>query len=285
MKCPRCGADNAERAERCYLCEHQFANSGAGEPPAPDERVQPRPPAMGVQAGMVPPGQQAGPPPPPGAPYQVPPPGAYPPAYQPPPTKGGTKNIKVIIGALVGVLIVAVAVGAFFLMRGKTYAIDVPAPPGYHAASEEEFRSAKEDMETGEDDIVLEALFYDSTRQNLIMVLHEDVLFLDAPSGDDPEEMEQYFLDNKDELSQQFNTGIMEGGGGLTTLDKYEVGRLAVGDAYLYMVTSIDMNGGTLRLDSMWIFKGDSAFAIIITGVNPRVTEIVEFLEENVTFE
>jgi hypothetical protein len=24
MKCPRCGADNSDRAERCYLCEQPF---------------------------------------------------------------------------------------------------------------------------------------------------------------------------------------------------------------------------------------------------------------------
>jgi hypothetical protein len=190
----------------------------------------------------------------------------------------------VIIGVLVAVLVVAVAVGAFFLLKGKTYSINVPAPPGYQAASEEEFRLMKESME-GEDDIELEAVFYDSTGQNIVMVLHEDVLFRDTPSGDDPEEMEQYLLDNKEEISREFNTGIMEGGGGTTTLDVYEVGRLAAGDAYLYMVTSVDMMGATLRLDSMWIFKGDSAFAVIISGANPRAAEIVEFLEDNIAFE
>jgi hypothetical protein len=285
MKCPRCGADNAERAEWCYLCESQFTTSGAGEPPAPDERVQPQPPAQGVQAGVVPPGSQAGPPPPPGAAYQAPPPGAYPPTYQPPPTTGGARNLKVIIGILVGVLVVAVAIGAFFLLRGKTYDIDVSAPPGYREAEEDAFREMQESMETEEDDIVLDAVFFDSTGQNFIMVLHEDVLFQDVPSGDDPEEMEQYFLDNEQELSEEFNTSIISSGAGGSMLEEYEVGRLAAGDAYLHMVTSVDMMGATLKLDSMWIFKGDSAFAIVITGVNPRSAEIVEFFEENITFE
>ena len=286
MKCPRCGADNAERAERCYLCEYDFTKSGAGgQAPAPDEPMQPQYPPQGTQAGIAPPGPQAGPPPPPGGAYQGPPPGAYPPAYQPPPTTGGARNLKVIIGVLVAVLVVALAIGAFFLLRGKTYSIDVPAPPGYQAADEDIFREMQESMESGEEDIVLDAVFTDSTGQNIIMVLHEDILFLDTPSGDDPDEMEQYLNDNKEEISQEFNTGIMSGGAEDTRLEKYEVGRLAAGDAYLYMVTSIDMMGTTLRLDSMWIFKGDSAFAIIISGVNPRSSEIVEFLEANITFE
>ena len=284
MRCPRCGADNAERAERCYLCDNSLSASGEGESPAPEERFQPPPPAGGMQAGVTPSGPPAGPPPP-GAAYQAPPPGAYPPGYRPPPTEGGARNLKVIIGILVGVLVVAVAVGAFFLLRGKTYSIDVPAPPGYQQADEDVFNEMKESMEAESDDVVLDAVYYDSTQQNLVMVLHEDILFMDAPSGDDPDEMEQYFLDNKEEISREFNTGIMSGGGGETRLQSYEVGRLAAGDAYLHMVTSVDLMGTTLALNSMWIFKGDSAFAIIITGTNPRSSEIVGFLEQNITFE
>jgi hypothetical protein len=286
MKCPLCGADNAERAEKCYLCEYSFTEGGVtGEPPGPGEPGQSQYPPPAILGDPVPPGPQAVPPPPaPGSGYQPPPPGAYPPGYQPVPPAGGSRNTKVIIGVVVGVAVLIAAAAIFFFATRKTYSINVPQPPGYTEASDALFKQMEDGLSSSSDKIALDALYVDSGIENLVIVAHQDVPFSDAPSGDDPDEMERYFYDNKADWVKEFNTGLMEGSGMDAELDLYEVERLATGDAALHMVTSIDSAQGTFRIDSLWIIKGNSSFVAIIEGLNPRGEETVEFLKENITF-
>lgn len=284
MKCPRCGADNAERAARCYLCEYPFSSNQAGEePPAPDEAAR---------AQYPPPGQQAVPPPTVGEPggYQQPPPGVYQAGFEPPPPPPkGPATVKIIIGALVALLIVVVGVGAYFLTRGKTYDIVCSAPPGYQEADQELLDELKETMEAGSEDIAVDGLYMDAAMTNFLIVAHQDMSSLlgtDAPSGEDPEEMEEWFYANKDEWVEAFNTGIIEGAGMPSEVDLYQVERLATGDAVLHMATSIAVPGmGTsLKIESLWIIKERTAFLVMLQGLSPS-QDTIEFLKENITFE
>jgi hypothetical protein len=290
MRCPRCGADNAEHAERCYLCEYAFTGGEAGvEPPAPDEAARAPYPPPGVQAGVTPQGQQAVPPPPvtqPGV-YGPPPPGAYPPGYQPPPpAPKGPATVKIIIGVLIALLVVVVGAGAYFLTRGKTYDIVVSAPPGYEVPDQEMMDELKDTMEESSQDIVVDELFNDASMTNFIIVAHQDIpstFGSDTPSGDDPEEMEEWFYEHKQEWIDAFNSGIIEGAGVPSGIDLYQVERLATGDAVLHMNTSLDVMGTTFVVETLWVIKGRTAFFILAEGLNPG-KDTVEFLKENVTF-
>ena len=293
MRCPRCGADNADRAQWCYLCEYPFAASGAeGEPPSPEEHVQPQYPPPGAREGLTPPGPQAGPPPPmTGTGYQAAAPGAYPAGYQPPPPAAkGPLNVKVIIGVLVVLLVVIVGVAAFFFLRGKTYNIHVPPPPGYKEADPEMVEDLKKTMSEGSEDIEIDEIYIDDSMTNFVIVASMDIppsLASDTPPGDDPEEMEQWFYETKDEWVEAFNLGLVEGAGGVgmsANVDVYEVERLATGDAVLHIATTIDLMQASFKIDVLWIIKGNSAFFVVVEGLNPGA-KTLESLKESITFE
>lgn len=285
MKCPRCGADNAERAEWCYLCEYAFApGAAAAEPPAPDEAIQ----AQYQPPGGAPPGQQAVPPPPVGGiAYQPPPPGAYPAGYQPPPpAPKGPVTVKVVIAALILVVLVVLAVGAYFLLRPDLYSIEVPTPPGYQVAGDDVVDDLKETMDTGTDDVEIDYLFTDASMSNFVIVARQDiptVFSSDAPPSDDPEAMEEWYYENEDEWVDAFKEGIAMGGGISSDMDIYEVEQMATGDPVLHMAMTMQVMNTPFYLDTLWIVKGDSAFFIIVEGLN-RNPDTIEFLKENITF-
>jgi hypothetical protein len=288
MKCPRCGADNADRAERCYLCEYPFAKAaGAGEPPAPDEAVQ----LQYAPPGEVTPGQQAAPPAPiQGIAYQPPPPGAYAPGYQPPPpaTKGRVP-VKVVVMALVVVVGLILAIGAYFLLRRDLYRIEVPTPPGFEEASDEVYEELKGAMEGSSDteDVDLDYLFTDESESNIVIVVRRDIpttFSSDAPPTDDPEAMEEWYNANQDEWVEDLKTEVAMSGIISSEVDLYEVERLATGDAVLHVaMTAKGYNTPNLYIDTLWIIKGDTAFFILIEGLNKNA-KTIDFLKENVTF-
>ena len=66
--------------------------------------------------------------------------------------------MKIIIGVLIGLLVVIIGVGAYFLTRGKTYDIKVTAPPGYEVADQEFLEELKDTMEASSADIEVDEL-------------------------------------------------------------------------------------------------------------------------------
>lgn len=287
MKCPRCGADNTERAERCYLCEYSFATSGeAGEPPTPEEHVRPQYPPPGVQAGVVPPGQQpVQPPPVPGAGYQTPPPGAYPAGYAPPPAAGGPKNLKLIIGVLVVVLVVAVGIGAFFILRGANYSVDLSVPPGYTTASESEFKAMEDGLKSSESDAELDYMFVNEDSTRIIVVGHQD-FFLEELPPDDPEGAEQYYYENKDEILEGFAEGFQQGLGTGADVDNYSVEFLDSGDATLHLNINVSLNQQSMAVDIFIMVKGNSMFLVIVQGLgNSNPGKTFDFIKQNISFE
>jgi hypothetical protein len=187
---------------------------------------------------------------------------------------------------LVLVIGVILAVGAFFLLRSDLYTIEVPTPPGYEVASEDLVDDLKESMDTESEDIEIDYLFVDDSMVNFVIVARQDIptaFSSDAPPTDDPEKMEEWYYDNKDEWVDAFNEGVALGGGISSELQTYEVERLATGDAVLHMAIAIEVMSTPFYLDTLWIVKGDSAFFILVEGMNSN-PDTVEFLKENITF-
>lgn len=287
VKCPRCGAENAEKAEWCYLCEYDFAEgAGTGETSPPRDFA-------GVPAS---PADPSGGIPPPAAPTQAVPPlspqfpktqpmGAYPPGFPTAPTGKRVSTNKIALVLVIALTVIAAGLLAFFIMRGKTYTITVPPPPGYTEASGNMIDEARKSLEGGGKGIGLDEVFIDASETNFVFVMHQNVPFTDAPSGEDPDEMERYFYDSKDEWTEAFASGILEAGQEFAPeLERYEVIRMASGDAALHMTTSLGIQQYSFTVDTLWIIKEKSAFTIVVEGLDPNGEEIVEFLSENVTF-
>ena len=289
MKCPRCGADNAERSVRCYLCEYTFvAGDTAPEPPGAEGPPQPQYPPPGVPEGLASPGLQAGPPPPMmGTGYQPPPPGAHPAGFQPPPAAPkGPPTVKVIIGILVILLVVIVGVTAFFLIRGKTYSVSVPAPPGYEAADEQTLEAAKESMHDEAEDADLDYLFVNGAGTSFVFVAHQRFYLTETPP-DDPEEAERYYNEHKNELMEEMNLGFETAGGmsGDIAVGDYETMRLGTGDTALHFSMSLTVQGVSMDMETLIVVKGKTMFMVIVQGFEDTgLRSALDYLAQNITF-
>ncbi|MDD3718454.1 MAG: hypothetical protein PHP28_07315 [Actinomycetota bacterium] len=290
MRCPLCGADNSERAESCYLCQNPLdPEPPQAAAPARDTAAGQQYPPQDIRGDMGPSGPQAVSPPPmgPGG-YQPPPPGAYPAGFQPtPPAPEGPAKVKIVIGILVVLLIALVGVGLYFFLRTEPVKIVAPAPPGFTAAEGDLVDDLKDTMKAGSEGIDLDELYVDATMTNFIIVAHQDIPITfgsDKPPVDDPEAMERWFHEYKDEWVGAFNAGIVEGAGIPVDIDIYEVERLTAGDAALHMTTRIDALGTPFMVDTLWVIKEGTAFFILVEGLDSG-SEAIEFLRDNISFE
>jgi len=250
---------------RCYLCEYTFA---AGDT-APE-----------------PPGAEGPPPPMTGVSYQPPPPGAYPAGYQPPlPADKAPVNVKVIVGVLVVLLVAAIGVGAYFLIRGKTYTVSVPTPPGYEEASQSDFEAAEESIKSETEDAALDYLFINSTGDSFVFVAHQKFYLTETPP-DDPEEAERYYNENRDELMDEMNLGFETSGmGGNLDVEEYETMRLGSGDTALHFVISMNIQDITLDMDSFLVVKGKTMFMVIVQGFGTAdLEETLDYIAQNISF-
>jgi len=195
-------------------------------------------------------------------------------------------TVKVVIAVLVVVVGLILVVGAYFLLRPDLYSIEVPTPPGYQVAGDDVVDDLKETMDTGTDDVEIDYLFADASMSNFVIVARQDiptVFSSDAPPSDDPEAMEEWYYENKDEWVDAFKEGIAMGGGISSDMDIYEVEQMATGDPVLHMAMTMQVMNTPFYLDTLWIVKGDSAFFILVEGLNKN-PKTIEFLKENITF-
>lgn len=150
----------------------------------------------------------------------------------------------------------------------------------------EEFKEA---MSEGSDDIEVDAVFIDNTTGNFILVASTEIPILaqdKPPSGDDPQEMEEYFYEYQDEWEDAFNGGLVGDVGitGPVTTELYQVERLVAGDAVLHMTISVSALNATITMDTLWIIKGNSAFFIALMG-DSLSQKTIDALKESITFE
>lgn len=303
MRCPRCGAENAESAQRCYLCEHPFTDypadlgAGSGGEPAwgaPPTSVPPaaaptygEPPGASAPSQGEPPGAGPGYPPPPGAAagYQPPPPGAYPPDIKPVPPAKAPSRTRLAVIATVVVLAIAGAVAAFLLTGNKVPKIKVGTPPGWEIADEEMKAQFKEEAQTESGDMELDYLFVRDGGESVIAVAHGNAYIADVPDSEDLATVENFFMQEKDAIYEQFE-GVASFPGVNISLDEYEVRELACGLPALFMRISLNSQSDSLVQDYIFMFKNKTGFFAIVSSMGTAGNaEEIDFLTSNISFE
>lgn len=290
MRCPRCGAENAESAQWCYLCEYPFTDSsaeaGAGQGEEPGWGAPPPPPTA-VPTYGEPPG--AGPlyatPPGDGAGHQLPPPGAAPPAFQPiPPARGPGRGKLAVIAAVV-LLAIAGAVIAFLALGSKAPSIKVDAPPGWEVAGEELEEQFKEESQAESNNMELDYLFVKDAGKSVIAVAHGNAYITDVPDNEDFATVKDFFMREKDTLYEQFES-LASYPGVNVSLDVYEVKELSCGLPALFMRISMSSRTDSLVQDYIFMFKDNTGFFAIVSSMGTAGNaEAIDFLTRNISFE
>lgn len=301
MKCPRCGADNAERAPWCSLCQYRFGETATGEAPSdslydPAPQYQPGYDAapqyqQGPAAYPPTPGGQVYPP---NVPIQPsgygypPPPGAYPPGYQPVPTSQGLSgSARVLIGILAILLFLALIGVGIFIITNKSATIQVPIPPGYQEASDSEKKSTEASMKANEPGLVLDNLYMSNNMDSAIIVFHEKMPLAEKPSSTDPNYLKEYYDKNKDEVLKAFAGGFEQAAGLGVDADigVYEVEQLACGDGALHLTIEVSVGRNSLFMDMLLIIKGSTGFCVALEAPDDAGMEATtQFLKDNISF-
>lgn len=247
-------------------------------PGAPGEPVQPQYPQSDPLAGYPPPqsGYTPG--------YPTPMPGGYPPGYGAAPPAKGSNTIKVLVGVLLVLVVIAIVGAALVFTFGKAATINVPTPPGWKSASEEVAADFEKEAEKGGQDVSVDYLFTDGTLGNSIAIGHGKAYIMDSPDGEDLESIEDFFMDNKSELVDQLESAYQMSGISLT-LKVYAVEELSCGVPALFMSLMLSVQGSSASQDYMLCFKGKTMFFAVITKEGSKESQAeVDFLKENISF-
>jgi hypothetical protein len=191
--------------------------------------------------------------------------------------------LKTVIGILVVVLLIALGVGAYFIIRGKTYTVSLPAPPGYEEAGEDLFEDAEKSLKSGGGDFKLDYLFINSTMTSFIFVAHQR-FFLEETPPDDPDAAEEYYLENRDEIMADLNVGLTEEDVG-GNIGEYSVESIAAGDTGLRIKLSLTIEQTQMDMDMLLVVKGKTMFMVIVQTFGSDASETMEYIKENIRFE
>ncbi|MDY6795177.1 MAG: hypothetical protein SWK76_07840 [Actinomycetota bacterium] len=210
---------------------------------------------------------------------------SYPPGFQAAPPGGGSRNLKIIIGILAGVGILAVITMFLFFGSKKTPIIKVDIPPGWEEADEETRSDFEKASEMGDEDVAIDYLFTDGSLTNVIAVAHGTAYILDKPESEESEEVEDFFMRHEQELEDIF-VATYEEIGGSVEMTTYTIEEIACGLAALHMSVSIRGAGAQMVQDFLFFFKDDTSFfALVSTMGSQDNQEEVDFLKENISFE
>jgi hypothetical protein len=193
---------------------------------------------------------------------------------------------KAVIAVLVVILIVIAGVAAVVMLRGASYSIDVPVPPGYKEADATTFNAAQKDLRAGGTDADLDRLFVSEGGTGMVFVAHQTFYLAETPPGD-PEEAARYYNENKQEILDEMNLGFEMAGGasGGMEIGRYETIRLGTGDTALRMTLAITIEQFSMKADMIMVVKGKTLFMIMVQGFgNEDFEETVGFLAQNINF-
>ncbi len=261
MKCPRCGADNAEQAPWCSLCQYAFQENPGGaippELPGEAQQYQPPPGAYQEQGGQayppnVSPGQYGYPPPP----------GAFPPGYAPPaPSHGLSASTRVLAGMVIMLVFLGLLAGAIYLITNKTATITVPVPPGYQEVSVKEKDAMEKSMQTKASEVVVDNYLTNESGDGVIVVFHQKMSLAEAPP-EDPKKMEEFYNMNKDEVMHAFAGGFEQAAGyGVDAkISLYQVEKLTCGDSALHLSIDVSMGRNAMVMNMSSSRRGARAF-------------------------
>jgi hypothetical protein len=291
MKCQRCGADNSDQAEWCYLCEYPFRKNvpGEGVSGTPQESVPPlySQPGQARDYPQSMPGQTPGyPQPMPGQPpgYPPPPPGVYPPGYPMAPPEKDSKTTRVLIGILAIIGIIVIGGAALYLTLGKSATIQVPIPPGWENAPESQRAELEASSSQQGQDVTIDYLFSDGSLANFIAVGHGKAYIMDSPSSNDLKDIEDFFTRHKDELKGEFEMTYKAMGANFA-LKSYEVKEMSCGIPALLMSITASNEGTYISQDFLFSFKDNTMYFAIVNKMGSKTDQQeLDYLVENISF-
>jgi hypothetical protein len=292
VKCPRCGADNGEGASWCSLCQYAFSeNQGIAADQSLQEPQPQQPQGSGVQQQVgqaYSPGaatEQYGYPAAPGG--YPPPPGAYPPGYAPPPQQHGLSGTTKVLAGIVALLVfLGLLSGGIFLIMNKSAKIVVPMPPDFEEATKAELKAMEGSMQSSSEDSVIDCYYVHQNGDGLVVAFHQKSFLAEKPPSD-PDQMQEYYDRNKDEIVRGLNMGAQQAGSGVSAeLGDYEVVTLACGESALRMTMDISMGRNSLYMEMLMLFKGSSGYGILFEAPDDALAdETMQFLRDNISFE
>src|SRR4030042_3601970 len=273
LKCPRCGADNAEQAPWCSLCQYAFQEQQGGMVPPEQQYESPSVPYQ--QQAQVPP---------PGVPQQQgygPPPGAYSPGNAPPESKRGLSgSTRVLAGIIFFLLFFALVGGGLYYIFHKTAQIQVTPPPGWKDADEKAKETAEDSVVQG-NNVKMDYLFSDGTLTNTIVTAHGDFFQMQTPDSDKYEDVKAFFEEHEDEYINQLKASSSAIDAGLKTTEA-EVVEMACGIGAIHVGFAIRANGISLNMDYLDFYKKGSEYVtIVVTMGNEGNQEEVDHLINN----
>jgi hypothetical protein len=215
----------------------------------------------------------------------VPPPGAYPSGYPPSPPPSGPKNLKAIIGVVVTIVAILSGVAVFYFLNSRSIpTVKFPTPPGWEATDEDTMREFEETASREGEDLKVDYLFVKGMTDSLA-VAHGDAYITDAPDSEDFATVERFFMEQRDELTQDIESAFTTYGID-ATMSEYAVKEMACGIPALHMGITIPANGMTVNQDYVFFFKDNTAFFAIVSKVGTGGSqEEVDFIYENISFE
>lgn len=191
----------------------------------------------------------------------------------PPPKKSSYSWIWV---AFTGCVVLGLAVAAIVILAQPRIKVD--PPPGWVVASEAQKSEFNQGME-GEGSLI-EMFVTKNNAAVLIAIGKVDTSSMgDMPDTGDLEEMQEYLVNNRDEIEQEFaEPGIK--------LEEVEARQLACGQSALLLSLGIREGSIYATEDMILAKKGSTVFMVMVAnGAGSINVGEVEYLVENIRFE
>ena len=166
--------------------------------------------------------------------------------------------------------------------------IIVPMPPGWQQGSEVlggEMGDMLESEIGGMGNI--EAFYADSGMSNMIIAMSMDNAgFYDLPPADATlSEMEEYIKENREELLDDFTSGLLSGGVTEADVGGIKAFQTKAGDVGVEIPINAGMGPMGLGADIMVFFKSDKTFVVMLMSLEGPVSpDTVKFLKNDITF-
>lgn len=266
VKCPRCGADNADGAAWCNLCEYRFRDEKRGS-----VRGETALPGVPEEAGAF--YSETLPQP---TPNRMPPPHRT-------PTRGEPPAVRVLVGILAALGIIGAVLAVIFITLGKSVKIQVPAPPGWEAADQKTMDSFKNTTSQGSK-ITIDYLFTDGSLSNFIAVVHGNAYLTDFPENEDLATVEDFFARHKSELLGQLEESYRRANADVN-VETYEVKKMACGIPALHLDLVASAGGLSLQQYFLFFFKEDTMYFALVNKMGGQgAEEEIQFLSDNISF-
>ncbi len=168
--------------------------------------------------------------------------------------------------------------------------IVVPLPPGWQEASHLMGMDFGEMFEGGiGGEVAMDSFFTDSSMTNMIIAMHMDSggTFSLPTSDMTLEEMEEYIEENREELLDEFSSGLLSGG---MHSDIYKISAFQTRSGDVGAEITFDLQEGEdlpvgVGADVLLFFKGQRIYMVMVMSMSGTFPgDTVRFLKENIHF-